>query len=106
MLQKCLTTTKSAPADRSSPRRGHPQDTNSPRTQCGSASICRPRTPPCTRRNASRRSSRQGQSECRNGRRFHQKSKQKSTRLNSSHVSISYAVFCLKKKVEALDAEI
>src|SRR5699024_12255214 len=25
----------------------------------------------------------------------------KSTRLNSSHVSISYAVFCLKKKIEA-----
>src|SRR5699024_10400169 len=27
-----------------------------------------------------------------------QKHLQKSTRLNSSHVSISYAVFCLKKK--------
>src|SRR5699024_12091133 len=26
----------------------------------------------------------------------------KSTRLNSSHVSISYAVFCLKKKKEAI----
>src|SRR5699024_11780680 len=25
----------------------------------------------------------------------------KSTRLNSSHVSISYAVFCLKKKTES-----
>src|SRR5207249_9310330 len=25
---------------------------------------------------------------------------QKSTRLNSSHVSISYAVFCLKKKIK------
>src|SRR5690625_5472099 len=25
----------------------------------------------------------------------------KSTRLNSSHVAISYAVFCLKKKIEA-----
>src|SRR5690554_7177815 len=25
----------------------------------------------------------------------------KSTRLNSSHVRISYAVFCLKKKIEA-----
>src|SRR5699024_11984472 len=25
----------------------------------------------------------------------------KSTRLNSSHVSISYAVFCLKKKIQA-----
>src|SRR5690606_41187011 len=27
----------------------------------------------------------------------------KSTRLNSSHVKISYAVFCLKKKSEMLD---
>src|SRR5690242_21038270 len=26
----------------------------------------------------------------------------KSTRLNSSHMSISYAVFCLKKKIEPL----
>src|SRR5699024_12427663 len=29
---------------------------------------------------------------------FFQKPDRKSTRLNSSHVSISYAVFCLKKK--------
>src|SRR5699024_11294335 len=29
----------------------------------------------------------------------------KSTRLNSSHVSISYAVFCLKKKNKALSNE-
>src|SRR5690242_21541597 len=28
----------------------------------------------------------------------------KSTRLNSSHMSISYAVFCLKKKTTAPDA--
>src|SRR5437868_9029751 len=27
----------------------------------------------------------------------------KSTRLNSSHVSISYAVFCLKKKMDFFD---
>src|SRR5207249_5501073 len=27
----------------------------------------------------------------------------KSTRLNSSHVSISYAVFCLKKKKKSID---
>src|SRR5437868_12041254 len=27
----------------------------------------------------------------------------KSTRLNSSHVSISYAVFCLKKKIEVIE---
>src|SRR5690606_40311388 len=29
----------------------------------------------------------------------------KSTRLNSSHVKISYAVFCLKKKNTATDAK-
>src|SRR5207249_10439396 len=29
----------------------------------------------------------------------------KSTRLNSSHVSISYAVFCLKKKINKVIAE-
>src|SRR5438067_8873189 len=29
-------------------------------------------------------------------------SDRKSTRLNSSHVSISYAVFCLKKKIRTL----
>src|SRR5207249_10359668 len=28
----------------------------------------------------------------------------KSTRLNSSHVSISYAVFCLKKKKQSMEA--
>src|SRR5436305_3711455 len=28
----------------------------------------------------------------------------KSTRLNSSHVRISYAVFCLKKKIRLIDA--
>src|SRR5699024_11846389 len=32
-------------------------------------------------------------------------SDRKSTRLNSSHVSISYAVFCLKKKKKKLDKE-
>src|SRR5438034_6666496 len=31
---------------------------------------------------------------------FDQQPKQKSTRLNSSHTVISYAVFCLKKKKE------
>src|SRR5690606_39538023 len=30
----------------------------------------------------------------------------KSTRLNSSHVKISYAVFCLKKKKRKIDIEI
>src|SRR5699024_11448066 len=32
----------------------------------------------------------------------HHSGDRKSTRLNSSHVSISYAVFCLKKKINAL----
>src|SRR3712207_8978103 len=32
------------------------------------------------------------------GRRSSQSSDRKSTRLNSSHVNLSYAVFCLKKK--------
>src|SRR5690625_5832492 len=30
------------------------------------------------------------------------RSDRKSTRLNSSHVAISYAVFCLKKKVKSM----
>src|SRR5690554_7513027 len=33
-------------------------------------------------------------------------SDRKSTRLNSSHVRISYAVFCLKKKKQILDARL
>src|SRR5690349_23600047 len=33
------------------------------------------------------------------GRRRHARRDRKSTRLNSSHVEISYAVFCLKKKM-------
>src|SRR5690625_5634566 len=32
-----------------------------------------------------------------------EKEDRKSTRLNSSHVAISYAVFCLKKKITWLD---
>src|SRR5207245_11661135 len=36
----------------------------------------------------------------RGGRRVAQKQDRKSTRLNSSHGSISYAVFCLKKKTK------
>src|SRR6201998_4907206 len=32
---------------------------------------------------------------------FFKKTDRKSTRLNSSHMSISYAVFCLKEKVTA-----
>src|SRR5438067_3605203 len=33
-------------------------------------------------------------------------SDRKSTRLNSSHVSISYAVFCLKKKISETDVDL
>src|SRR4051812_21333640 len=36
------------------------------------------------------------------GRRQHLLEDRKSTRLNSSHMSISYAVFCLKKKINRL----
>src|SRR5207249_11257989 len=34
----------------------------------------------------------------------HHREDRKSTRLNSSHVSISYAVFCLKKKKKKTDS--
>src|SRR5690242_21529892 len=34
---------------------------------------------------------------------FRQTADRKSTRLNSSHMSISYAVFCLKKKKQKLE---
>src|SRR5437868_10521057 len=37
-------------------------------------------------------------------RNWRRKRDRKSTRLNSSHVSISYAVFCLKKKNASSDA--
>src|SRR3712207_8751414 len=33
--------------------------------------------------------------------RFRAREDRKSTRLNSSHANISYAVFCLKKKIES-----
>src|SRR6266540_4923442 len=46
--------------------------------------ICRPGPPPTPRRAARCRSSTPAD--------------RKSTRLNSSHITISYAVFCLKKK--------
>src|SRR5437870_6295516 len=36
------------------------------------------------------------------GARFGERGDRKSTRLNSSHVAISYAVFCLKKKKRRL----
>src|SRR5690625_6199182 len=41
--------------------------------------------------------------ETKNKLKFRQKLDRKSTRLNSSHVAISYAVFCLKKKNKQLN---
>src|SRR5690349_23117265 len=46
-----------------------------------------------------RRHRRHGHCDCRGSRRD-----RKSTRLNSSHVEISYAVFCLKKKKKKTDS--
>src|SRR2546426_7839308 len=40
------------------------------------------------------------------GRRFASPTDRKSTRLNSSHLVISYAVFCLKKKKEIMQISI
>src|SRR5690606_41999861 len=42
--------------------------------------------------------------QCHRHRRRRQVGDRKSTRLNSSHVKISYAVFCLKKKTSSLPA--
>src|SRR5690554_3567674 len=44
---------------------------------------------------------RQGRDARRRVRRDRERGDRKSTRLNSSHVRISYAVFCLKKKKES-----
>src|SRR5690606_41096143 len=56
------------------------------------------RPEPCTRaRPACPRVRRRG---CRRTRRRRSHPDQKSTRLNSSHVKISYAVFCLKKQTD------
>src|SRR2546427_9629240 len=39
------------------------------------------------------------------GRELHEQIDRKSTRLNSSHSQISYAVFCLKKKKKKIEIE-
>src|SRR6266446_9133934 len=52
----------------------------------------------------SRRSRRSGSGRCRADREAHRARDRKSTRLNSSHLVISYAVFCLKKKKTELGA--
>src|SRR5207249_11339887 len=60
-----------------------------------------PRVCPSTRGGRPRRGSARGgtAAPAHPGTRWHRvRSDRKSTRLNSSHVSISYAVFCLKKK--------
>src|SRR6266704_2208655 len=56
--------------------------------------LFRSRPPPCARSRSVTTTS----ACCRTTRRD-----RKSTRLNSSHVSISYAVFCLKKKSDVLE---
>src|SRR5437764_8220272 len=57
----------------------------------GSESGARPRGASFSRRAG-------GAGDCRNAREAARQSDRKSTRLNSSHRCISYAVFCLKKK--------
>src|SRR5437868_9939759 len=54
------------------------------------------------RRGAPRSSSIRRTAACRSVRRIDED--RKSTRLNSSHVSISYAVFCLKKKKSTMNS--
>src|SRR3712207_8852474 len=46
---------------------------------------------------------RSGRARARHGRSGHEREDRKSTRLNSSHANISYAVFCLKKKKKQTD---
>src|SRR5207253_9964554 len=60
------------------------------------ASVARASTSSWTRASAPSRASRGSPRPCSSGTR--PTTDRKSTRLNSSHVAISYAVFCLKKK--------
>src|SRR5438132_8359217 len=62
------------------------------RSPCRAASPLRPRGPDSCRRSRRRKHTACGAAAARGGR------DRKSTRLNSSHTVISYAVFCLKKK--------
>src|SRR5690349_23792422 len=59
---------------------------------CASSASCAPDFPLRRRGGVVGRPERKGEDDARRGDR-------KSTRLNSSHVEISYAVFCLKKKI-------
>src|SRR5690625_6572389 len=56
------------------------------------------RNRPRPRQSMSRPQTKKAQNQRRNERVSQRKRDRKSTRLNSSHVAISYAVFCLKKK--------
>src|SRR3712207_7131897 len=64
-----------------------------------SSRTARPNRPPSRRHIDGRSGSRVPRFQLRPGdRRRHHRLDRKSTRLNSSHANISYAVFCLKKK--------
>src|SRR5690606_41365544 len=63
----------------------------------GSRPRCRPPPRPAARRCRSRVPA-GGPPPCGSAKRAARAADRKSTRLNSSHVKISYAVFCLKKK--------
>src|SRR5690606_41922583 len=64
------------------------------------------RPPRPSPRAARRQSSRGGSSPAARRRRSQARQDRKSTRLNSSHVKISYAVFCLKKKTNRMKQHI
>src|SRR5699024_11418162 len=69
-----------------------------PISSCPAASLASERMKPPTREFVARSSVSTCQTEV-EGWKSSPKRDRKSTRLNSSHVSISYAVFCLKKKI-------
>src|SRR5699024_12765343 len=82
------------PVPATPPNRRPPNSAPSPYTTLFRSQSCRPRPrPPPTGRPESRRDWPPTRCPAHRGDR-------KSTRLNSSHVSISYAVFCLKTKTE------
>src|SRR5205085_8826767 len=68
------------------PARARPDSAPPPSRRRSRAPAARPAPPPSTAPPRARRASRRRRSD------------RKSTRLNSSHSQISYAVFCLKKK--------
>src|SRR5256885_8825239 len=75
--------------DSSRDEHGRSEQADFPRNACGNRSRCRSLLKPPEGENLSKDQ----------GPRLHEKKiDRKSTRLNSSHLVISYAVFCLKKK--------